>query len=121
MAGSELVPRKDTPFWELSLIGQFRAVDREKARLFAQAVANAAEELGLHDVGWDIREMGEGVLTDEQAKWKLLEDTWRPEWGDPPWKRAVDVLREPFADDPTHEEVMERIRASRKELPDGEH
>jgi hypothetical protein len=113
---------KAAGFWELSLIGQFRAIDRDKARLFAQAVANAAEELGLHDCGWDVREMSADVLTDEQARMKLLNDTWRPEWGDKPWEeqhraqRAVEELSKPFSNDPTHEEVRRQIVASAEAL-----
>lgn len=121
-----LVPSKDTPYWEFSLVGQFRAIDRDKARLFAQAVATAALEMGLSDPGWDIRPMGEGIYSDEAARMKLLNDTWRPEWGDKPWeeeakvRRAVEELSKPFSNDPTHEEVRRQIEASKRELGEGD-
>lgn len=42
-------------YFEGSWVGQFRAIDEEKARLFANTVAQAMETLGVSDVGYDVR------------------------------------------------------------------
>lgn len=99
-------------FWELSLIGQFRAIDRAKARLFAQAVADRALELGLNDCGWDIRQMSGEVLTDDQARMQLLNDTWRPEWGPKPWEQEDKDLVSPdlFPESVPHHEVQKALK-----------
>jgi hypothetical protein len=96
-------------FWELSLIGQFRAVDRDKARLFAQAVADAAKAMGLNDCGYDVRKMSGEVFDDEAARMQLLNDTWRPEWGPKPWENDP-VPSELFPENVPHSEVQKALR-----------
>lgn len=103
------IEKSKAGFWELSLIGQFRAIDRAKARLFAQAVADRALELGLNDCGWDIRQMSGAVFTDDQARMRLLNDTWRPEWGPKPWEQEDPVPPELFPESVPHSEVRKAL------------
>ena len=122
----EIERRKEVPYWEVSIVGIFRAVDREKAHMFVRRMAILLQETGLDEVGWDFRPVSGGDVTDQEAaKIQLLNDTWRPEWGPKPWEseraqKAAEILKEPFSEDPTHDEVMERLRASRKELEAGD-
>lgn len=103
------IEKSRAPYWEFSLIGQFRAIDREKARLFAQTVADRAREMGLGDPGWDVRPMGEGIYSDEAARTQLLNDTWRPEWGPKPWEQEDRVPPELFPESVPHSEVRKAL------------
>jgi hypothetical protein len=86
---SSLIPNDRARFYECSWVGQFRAIDADKAKLFAQAVADKAQEMGVHDVGYDVRVMPREVLTDAEARTSLIEHV-RP--------ASADQIRHPWED-----------------------
>jgi hypothetical protein len=55
-------------FYEGSWVGQFRANSPHQAKLFAQAVATAMEDLGVNDVGYVVREGSGAEFSDDEAR-----------------------------------------------------
>jgi hypothetical protein len=55
-------------------VGQFRAVDAEKARLFGQYIANLMEQQGVQDVGFSVREGSASEFRDDEGRISLQED-----------------------------------------------
>jgi hypothetical protein len=105
----EIERRSKAKYYEVSFVGQFRAADKAKARRFAQYISDLMGTHGVHDVGYDVREMGEMVLNDDQARMKLINDTWRPEWGPKPWEREDRVPSDLFPESVPHSEVQKAL------------
>ena len=85
-------------FYEVSLIGQFRAGGREQAKMFAQLLANDLERLGVLDVGWDVRQGSASEFDDSEARVSL---------GD-------QVPKEIFPESVPHEEVQRQLKEHRR-------
>lgn len=89
---------KVSGFFEGSWVGQFRAVDLERARLFGRFIAEIMEREGVQDVGFSIREGSAGEFSDETA---------RITFSDP-------VPREIFPESVPHEEVQRQLKERRR-------
>lgn len=91
---SDLERSKQARFFECSWVGQFRAIDADKARLFAQAVANKMQEMGVNDVGYDARIMPREYFQDPPSV-GFAEDVMGASPSPPhPWDEGLSLFPE---------------------------
>jgi hypothetical protein len=96
--------QREPRFYEGSWVGQFRAIDNDRAKLFAHAVARAMEEFGVQDVGVSYREGTGQEFSDDEGRVTLTEQVPR------------DILHESVSND----ELQRQLRDARKRVGDGE-